>query len=669
MLASFAFAEETGQKQEKGYEAYSLGEIYVSEKTPITQQTTVTNVITAEDMKATNSRTVAEALSYTPGLRVTVGAKNEPNVSIHGVFDQTRILVLVDGVPYYETKAGKLDLNQFTTDNVAKIEVTKGAASALYGANAMGGVINIITKQASGKPYYSVNLEGGDVDYYKVSASHGMKKGIFSYWLNYDHRQAHGWRMSDDFRPFTGRTNQGNQSRSGIFEDGGTRNQSDYKTDNIWAKFGITPSAGSEYFLSMHYNTREKGNPSALDNVRVARTFANFFRFARYDDWGIDLSGQQKVNDKLSFNGKVFYHNHVDGLNSYSDWNFSNIIARSNYYDYMIGGSLIGIYQPVDWNTLRISFNYRGDSHKDREVETDPFNKYFSYLGSVGFEDEIRIGKNFSGVLGGSYDWFKVTEAVRLTNGALVNGTPPPAKAIFNPMAGATYQFTDGTKLFGSVAHKSRFPTLQQLFSANMGNDRLKPENAVNLTVGASRSFGSIMWGEFSFFYHDISDFITKSGPSNSQFNYVNTGKVRVYGLDMSTEFYPVKDLVLKLGYNYNNAKDESGNRVTDRVTFVPEHKIDMGVSYTAPVVGTRLDLNGILMGEAYTQLPTPTTPNDAVQSTAGWFILNLRLSQKFLKHYEAYLAVNNVFDRDYQIEYSFPGQGRNIFGGITAHF
>ncbi len=156
---SFAFAEEAAKTE--GYEAYSLGEIYVSEKTPITQQTTVTNVITAEDIKATNSRTVAEALSYTPGVRVTVGAKNEANVSIHGIFDQTRVLVLVDGVPYYETKYGKLDLNQFTTDNIAKIEVVKGAASVLWGANAMGGVINIITKQPSDKPFYGVNVEGG----------------------------------------------------------------------------------------------------------------------------------------------------------------------------------------------------------------------------------------------------------------------------------------------------------------------------------------------------------------------------------------------------------------------------------------------------------------------------------------------------------------------------
>ena len=81
--------------------------------------------MTAEEIKARNARTVAEALATTPGIRVSTGRKNEPNVSIHG-FDQSKILVLIDGVPYYETNYGKLDLNQIPTDNIARIEVTKG---------------------------------------------------------------------------------------------------------------------------------------------------------------------------------------------------------------------------------------------------------------------------------------------------------------------------------------------------------------------------------------------------------------------------------------------------------------------------------------------------------------------------------------------------------------
>jgi len=203
LMAAPGFAEEPAS--DEGYESYSLGEVYIKgEKPPVVKETAVTTVITAEDIKNTNSNTVAEALSHATGVRVSTGTKNVPTVTVRGFFDQNRVLVLIDGVPYYETKYGGLALNTLTTDNIAKIEITKGAASVLYGANAEGGVINIVTKQATGKPTFSLNVEGGEVDYYKVALNHGMKKGIFNYWLNYTHQQAHGFRMSDDFVPRTG---------------------------------------------------------------------------------------------------------------------------------------------------------------------------------------------------------------------------------------------------------------------------------------------------------------------------------------------------------------------------------------------------------------------------------------------------------------------------------
>jgi len=683
ILLGIALAGTAAQGEDNGdsagYESYSLGEVYVTgEKDPTTKRAAITNEVTAEDIKATNSRTVAEALAHVPGMSVTTGRKNQPNVSIHGFFDQGRVLVLIDGVPYYETKVGFLDLNQFSTDNVAKIEVTKGSASVLYGANAEGGVINIITRKASEKPYFGINVEGGEVDYFKTSASHGMKQGIFNYWLNYEHSQAHGWGLSDDFTPVVGTIvrKPGGKS-SGIFEDGGTRNQSDYSKDSFWAKFGIEPSAGAEYSVNLHYISRDYGMPPSLLSVNVFPNrpcFSNFFRFNRYDDWGIDLSGQQNIGNKVTLKGKVFYHNHVDGLQSYGNQYYLNPIAYSNYYDYMIGGSLIAQIETASWNTLRLAFNYRGDSHKQRDDSYLPFESFFSWTGSAGIENEMTLAKNFSVVAGVSYDWFKVTRANKNNtdgSGNFLYQTPlgvGSVKDSLNPMISATYDFADGTKLFASVARKTRFPTLQQYFDSKAGNSSLRPEIAINSTVGASRSFGELMWGQLAFFYHDVSDYIMRS-ESLPNSPYINIGQVEIYGIEATTEFYPMKDLVLKLGYNFNHALDQSENKVTDLVANVPEHKLDMGAQYVLPWTRTRLDLNGILISEIYNQVPTPTTPTQETQSVAGYVILNARVSQKFLKNYEAYIAFNNLFDRNYEEQYGFPGSGRTIFGGISARF
>lgn len=677
LLTSSASAAD---KDKQGFETFSLGEMYVTgEKAPLAAETTVTSVVSAEDIKAANSRTVAEALSFVPGMFVYSGTKNEPNVTIHGFFDQSRVLVLIDGVPYYETKEGKLDLNQFSTDNVAKIEVIKGTSSVLYGANAMGGVINIITKKATGKPFFELNLEGGQVDYYKESVSHGMKTGIFSYWLNFEHRQSRGWRMSDDYVPVSATiTKKPGGTSKAVTEDGGTREQSDYQSDSVWAKFGIEPSAGSEYFVNFHYIKKERGMPPSTTSVMVKQSkpaFSNFFRFPEYDDWGVDLSGQQKITDRLTFKGKIYYHNHADELVSYSDQTFTNEIATSRYEDYLVGGHLIAEYKPSDANTVRGSFNYRGDSHKQRDDAYLPFENYFSYTGSVGIEDEMRFSKSLSVVAGASYDWFEVTDANRnITDktGKLTSQTKldlPGTKNSVNPMIGVNYLFSDSTKVFASAGKKTRFPTLGQLYSSSNGNKDLNPEKSVNYTIGASRSFSERVWGELAFFYHDISDYITRMSPDNKTTIYMNSSSVRMYGAEISSEFYPMDGLTLRLGYTYNNARDESSGKVTDKVTFVPEHTLNMGIKYTLPYIKTILDLNGFAMSQSYSQVPTQLNPTQPELNTAGYLVVNSRLTQKITKNFDAYISLNNLFDTNYESQSGFPATGRNIVGGITARF
>jgi iron complex outermembrane recepter protein len=681
-----AWAEETAKSEsKKDYQVFDLGEIFVtSEKPPAVQSMAITNEVSAEDIKATNSHTVAEALAYVPGIRVSTGRKNQPMIQIHGM-DQTKVLVLIDGVPYYETKYGSLDMNEIPVDNVAKIEVTKGAASVLYGPNALMGVVNIITKKPTEKPSVDGTFEIGPNGTNRESLSHGMKVGIFNYWLNYGHQESDGWRLSKDFDPKTGAiTYKPGPTKNAILEDGGYRNNSDYKTDSFWAKVGIDPSPGSEYYLNFHYITKEKGDPPSLYGGQVFTSkpaFSSVFdRIPKYDDWGIDLSGQQKIFDQLTFKGKLFYHNHVDDYASYSNQyyiHWINEIAVSRYKDYNLGGSLLGDFRPIGWDVIRLAFNYRGDSHKQRDDEYLPFAETFSYTGSVGLENEFNLIKNLSLVAGVSYDWFKVTKAkkdVTDKNGNFLrqdDAGKPDTMDAFDPMIGATYSFADTTKLFGSVARKIRFPTLDQLYSSKGGNLDLKPEKAINYTLGVSRSFPNFAKGELAGFYHDISDFISRDADPhiNPLAQYQNYAKTTMLGFELNGELYPIKDLVLRAGYTFNYARNKSEGRVTNYVVNTPEHKVDTGVSYTIPYICTRLDLVGIYMGRIFSQLPTPTNPTQVTTKVKDYYIVNARISYSFLKYFEAYLALNNIFDKNYESEYGFPGSGRNFYLGISAKY
>jgi outer membrane receptor protein involved in Fe transport len=675
---SAAWSEEVAKSEsKKDYQVFGLGEIFVtSEKPPAVQSMAITNEVSAEDIKATNSHTVAEVLAYVPGIRVSTGRKNEPMIQIHGI-DQSRILLLIDGVPYYETNYGKLDLNQIPVDNIAKIEVTKGAASVLYGPNALVGVVNIITKKPTQKPSAEAILEVGPHDTNRVSVSHGMKVGIFNYWLNYGHRESDGWRLSRDFSPVAGTiTMRPGPTVPAILEDGGYRNNSDYKTDSFWAKVGIEPNPGSEFYVNSYYISKEKGTPPSTINERVMTSFPAFSqlnRITKYDDWGIDLSGQQKAFNPLTFKGKLFYHHHTDDYTSFSDPNYTAPLSVSRFKDYYAGGILLADVRPLDWDIIRLSFHYKGDSHKERADESLPFQENFSYTGSIGLENEFNLISNLSIVAGASYDWFRVTKANRnnIVGGAFTGQSDikkPDKTDEFDPMIGLTYTFPDTTKLFGSIARKVRFPTLQQLFSSSSGNVDLKAERAVNYTLGVSRLFSNFAKAELAGFCHDLRDFISRDAPGSLSI-YQNFAKIRMLGFELNGELYPMKDLILRAGYTYNNAKDKSPDRVTNDVVNAPAHKIDVGVSYMIPYINTRFDLVGIYMGRIFSQLPTPRSPTQATIRVKDYYFANARISTSFLKYFEAYLALNNIFDEDYESESGFPGPGRSFYAGISAKY
>jgi outer membrane cobalamin receptor len=693
-----AWAEEPAQGTQD-YQVFDLGEIFVtSDKPPAVQEMAITNELTEEEIKATNSQTVAEALTYVPGIRVSAGRKNEPDIQIHGMA-QDKVLVLIDGVPYYETKYGKLDMSQIPIDNVAKIEVIKGAPSVLYGPNALMGVVNIITKKGTEKVTAQATVEGGRNYTNRQSVSHGWKVGMLNYWLNYSHKQTDGWSLSDDFnvKPATIRNRPGGYYTT-YLEDGGYRTNSDYNQHSVWAKVGIDPSEGSEYYVNAHYTTKEKGDPPNIyggtrirsDGTPYGQHFWGtgflpafsqvFDRITKYQDWGIDLSGQQKVFDNFTLKGKIYYHNHADDYTSYSDLTYHQEIAVSNYKDYIIGGYLIGDYRPVEWDAVRFAFHYKGDSHQERADDYLPFEDYFSTTGSVALENEFTLVKNLAVVLGLSYDWFDVTKAkaneVDSGTGALLYQYNPGRPDIMDgwcPMIGVTYNFPDTTKLYGSVARKIRFPRLSQLFGGD-GNPDLNAETAINYTLGVSRFFSRYAWGELAWFYHDLSDFISRDTPDPSGL-YVNYDKIEMTGLEVTGEFYPLKDfslwedLKLWASYTYNHARDRSSSAVTSKVRNVPAHKVDMGVHLTIPYIKTGLDVVGVYMGETCSILPTFTYPTDPTIKNDDYFTMNLRISQAFLKYFEAYVAINNIFDRDYEAEFGYPAPGRNYYFGLTTKY
>ncbi len=656
------------------YELYTMGWIVVTAEAPPVEVARTTTV-TAEEIRARNAHTVAEALTATPGIRVSTGRKAEPNVSIHG-FDQSKILVLVDGVPYYETNYGKLDLNQIPTDNIARIEVTKGAASVLYGANAMGGVVNIVTKQAGEEPYTGATVELGEDGLQRYVVTNGMRFGKVSYWLNLNYTESDGWDVSDDYEPFEGRIVYRSPSSTvpTVLQGDGRRTSSDVERKDAWFKVGWVGSEDSAYWLNLHYLDMTKGLPPATDTVTVFLNRPQFSQLGRmpdYRDNGVDFDFRQRLARALVLKGKLFYHDHQDNYDSYRDLTYSERLARSTFKDNITGGSLILESPLADWNTLRFGLNYKTDSHEERDDTYLPYADDSSNTGSLGIEDEMRLNEDLHLVLGVSYDWFDVTDAERNvldSNGDLVRQDPlaQPSTDDVNPMLGLNYSIGEHDQLFASLGWKSRFPLLSQLYSSRSGNPDLKPERSTNFNIGYNTVLGSDLRLEATGFWYDVTDLINRSGvdPTNV---YQNFGKTRILGLEANA-LLPAGDRVdLRGDVTVTDAEDRSEGRVTTEVLNVPEWMFGLGLQWRLPWIPARLDLDGTYMDNVFTSLPSPRYPDDPTNEVDGYFLTSVRFGVDVMQKLELWGAVRNLLDEDYESEYAYPGPGRAFSVGLSA--
>ncbi|MBI5443690.1 MAG: TonB-dependent receptor [Deltaproteobacteria bacterium] len=661
-----------------GYEAYALARVTVTAEADEVDETALTVAVTAEEIEARNAKNVAEALAGVPGLRVSTGRKNEPTVYVHG-FDQSRVQVLIDGVPYYETNYGKLDLAQIPTDNIARIEITKGAASVLSGANALGGTINIISKTASTTPHTEIRAEGGDWATGRFTATHGQRRGALSYWLNVSGETSGGTPVSGAYEPKVGTIVQKNPSKTteAVLEDGGKRQSSDTESLNAWAKVGWEPSAATALFVNLHYFDRDKGVPPSTDSVQVflkRPAFSQFNQIPTYRDLGVDLDGKHQLAPGLTLKAKGFYHEHVDDLVSYKDAQHREQIAVSRYDDALAGGNLLGEWQVAPSNTLRFSAHLKDDTHRERDDAYLPFAESSSITGSVGLEDSMDFGKSLSAVAGVSADWFDVSNATRnVTDGSTgdfvrQDRLATPRDSQVNPMAGLVWRSSSGTVVNAALARKSRFPTLSQLYSSKNGNTALESEQSLNATVSASQPLGATARLELGGFTYDVRNLISRNG-SGSLNIYQNIGKVRMAGFEAVVEVTPVPDLSLRADYTYVHSADQSDVRVTDEVTNVPAHKAGFLAQYTVPGPKTVLDLDTVYVGSMYTGLPSPAYPNDPVKKVDGHFLVGAKVTQEVVKGVKLHVAVRNLLDADFESETGYPGQGRTYAVGASATF
>lgn len=627
---------------------FTLGEVIVTGEHHVVNLATTVNEVSTNDLKAKGAETAADALKMLPGVDVQTGGKGQSYVSIRG-FEQSDLKVLIDGVPVYEQYYRSLDLSQIPVDSIAKITVTKGASSVLYGANTMGGVINIITKRGTEKPTTDINVSFGDYESKNVSISHGGTHKAINYWLNYSFRESAGLRLSDDFDE-NGKFGIGTSTD----EDGGMINGSDYTKQSINAKIGYVPNKNTQAYLTLNYIKNEKGIP------------ASDWHFEDWQQYQVSLVGEHRFNQDVRIKARAFYVDHKDTLEDV-DYSLRDWFLKSAYDNFSAGGELQAFVTMGQYNFVRMGANFTRDNSKQKEITApgdswEDAGEFESDTYSLALEDEIELSEWLSVVVGTSWDYYDP----RQTDDQPVPGTD----GVFNPQIGVVLSPNDSTSVHMSVVKKTRFPHLKELYSSmSGGNPDLNPQRTTAYEIGVDQVISGSVNTSLTYFYNDVTDLIDKTGSKSlNTVHYENIGEARIQGVEATLNADLSERLQAALNYTYMITLDKEQNR---ELESRPRHRANLDLRYLlqgGQLLSTQL---------SYTQRQfyefQASRRDDPVWTKApDYFLVNMRFEQPLPGFAgvdsKLYLQVDNLTDKDY-INDSNLLPGRTFLLGMNARF
>ena len=501
------------------------------------------SVMDAAEISQRNSTSLEDALRYIPGVNMTGTQVNIRGSSGYSLGAGSRVLLLLDGIPFLAGDTGELNFESVPMGQVDRIEVVKGASSALYGSNALGGVVNIITKPIPETPETIVRTYAGLYNkptydqwdwsdksrfFNGQSFSHMRRVGDLGVSIFFSRQIDDGYRQNDERRRynFLMKTREDFSSAGSVTLTFGLAYQYagqflywrnvdsalipplNHETDNI---------KSTRYFLSGLYNT----------------AFSDHFLFTvkamwYHNDWGYQQSGDPERTESLS-----------DGV-------------RVEALSMLLPGGSQTLTCGVDGNIDLIGGGMFGDHQ----------------IGGLALfaQDEANLLQDVTLTLGARFD----LQSVGLTGeGGQVN---PKAAILYRPVA--------GTSLRASFGEGFRIPSLPEAFveAGSTGllavpNKDLKPERSSSYEAGVSQSFGDIGSIDLAAFRSDIDDLIEPGlfavGP-DLQVQWRNVTRARVQGFETSCRagFFNGA-LECNLGYTYVYPEDLTQN---DILKYRPRH-------------------------------------------------------------------------------------------------
>lgn len=637
------------------------------------------NLITPERLSLIVAQTADEYLAFVPGVQVSRSFglfSHKSSVTMRGLSgnEQARTLVLIDGVPVNKADGGSVNWNLISTCDIERIEVVKGPSSALYGGNAMGGIINVVNRHPQ------KNFEGSVAIDYGTYNTQGIKAKLAG---RVGESRNFYWAANANYRKSDGYIVQSDADRLALAEYV-TKSCFDEKALNLRTGYENGDKFQAEVDFTVYDDMRGTGEKYIQpDGNRVD-----------HDTYQLRSSVKGR-SGKFGWNTSFFY--------LFEDYKKVNEWIKDDYTWYNVEsyrkdfGLLSSFTYSMENNEMVAGFDVRDGAvdasdiyytSTDKVDNNGKMNFYGFYL-----QDEISMYENKIKILAGlRYD------ISRFYDGAFIIHNPSPETnflsqyqfsglddevwGALSPRLSLQYKPSDDLRVYASYSRGFRPSVLDDLCRSGrirgglkLANPNLKPEYLDNFEVGGD--YKPIDWVKLSssLYYSKGTDFLYYVSTGDSiDMGYgnrpvmirSNISDVRIYGLEFDFTLSPFRYLNLFGNYAYSHPTisdyepmydgdpvDLGGKYLTD----VPQHSFAFGAIFQKKFINVGLTFKYV--GEMYVN--DQNVYDEIVLSDVypSAFTVDLRVSSELFNHFTTSLSVQNIFDEQVFDSKGAVGPGR----------
>jgi vitamin B12 transporter len=586
--------------------------------TPALEVASSVSVVTADEIAARQERTFAEVLKNIPGLNVVQqgGPGAETSVFMRGT-NSNHTKVLVDGIDVSDPSNANaaFDFGQLLTQDIERVEVLRGPQSGLYGSDAIGGVINVITRAGAGPMKLSASVEAGTFDSFNQTASVRGSQDAFHYSANIAHLHS----GSTPVTPLD------------LLAPGEQRNNDYYDNFTVSSKLGFDVTPDFDLGLVARYT-----------NTHLHYTGEDFSTFPALP------AAQQSASNTDEYYGRASAHlvSLQGGLNQTLGVAFTR--NRTATLQPQTPESLnTGERVKLDWQgAIRVSSAHSvllGLENARDEISAPIFASI--RIASAYVELQSQLGEH----------WFSAL------NARLDDNDRFGSKVTYR-IAPTWVSSESGTKLKASVGSGFKAPTLSELFQSFpplfFANPDLQPESSVGYDLGIEQGFGGgVVRIGATWFYNRIRDLIATDVTGTT---YANVGRASTDGVEGFVAYQPVKQLTLRLDYTYTEATDDV---LHQELLRRPKHKGNLNATWQAThallLNASVLTVSSWVDGNRDFSIPRLDAP--------GYTTVNLAASFDLSRQLAVFGRIDNLFDRHYENPVGFLQPRMGVFAGIRA--